>query len=1070
MANDEEEFDFLAANKAEIDKVRVQQEQNNELQVYLEQKHPLYYFIDLEGRRQYNPESNRYRREGIPAAKREMGRRRALKYIASNPKLKAAHDKIQQNMRRGGPDALLAFKKEDLRRGLPQAEKDGVTVPPGKIYVQCGTRPNMRYNPATGRTDTYSTPKYCLINDPAAAKNKKDQPEKEDANKNAGGGRKGGRGRRKPRPPLGIDFDEQAFLWDHFDEFKNILRSKSGKKAAQQDLGKVPYEVPNYKNFIQLTADDPAVTCNKLWGHGIDSLNDLTTAQLSHLIPYMRLYKQVEGEDGEAVNITYPFNKFTTMQSILDSRENRGTDAGLVSINWEDTGGTPVTAGLAMKGEITLHFQSLESIFKERHVDGHTISFGELLRAKGQHKLDKQQQIEFNKIAANTNDERELADALNCPNVITNNLMEIGWTLPDLSNDTDVLGFGRNNLIHGLERLRRTYLLAISNHTISVTENGDIQLRIDFTAGIEGRTLSVSADLLQIDENNLDPNETGDKKIIAAKLARSKLQTRLARSNKKIEKIKKKKARGSETRMGATAAQKVANKKSIEKGVAAEIKKQKAWKDKISTQNSNIRNVAYQRLLTTIRAGVSGGKSGINYFDIDKQSIDIYKKFLENGTAAFKESQKATKERKQEIIEEMAIARADMGIGTMKSNRPEQDEGSIAMADPTISQLTGLIRLKSPTKIYAKRKKGQKKRTIESYKQAKTPAVKKGFYRIHYVFLGDIIEAAMSVLYNPRLIKKGKLAGFKKGVCPKAYTAMRVMLGPFTYPDPWTGETIKGLNALADIPISLNYFNAWWYNNVIQKGRNKYHLRTFLKDLGDKLLNNVVSPKRWGGSPGKSPMFKIDAYVFPQNHPLNKAWEGKEGEEKPRIDINELMPGGRAGKTTGSSTKFSQWLYVYSIGGDFSRSENLVGSVEEDAKIFLPHFYVGADKGIIQNIQFSKTKIPGAAEMYIAQSSNNRGDNQRSLNLAFQNLYDADIKIFGNPAFKIGMMCYINARSMGVGIGSSYQDRQESGLGIGGYYSVYKVRNEITADQFITTLTTKQLIGLRKIIEKRKEA
>jgi hypothetical protein len=89
-------------------------------------------------------------------------------------------------------------------------------------------------------------------------------------------------------------FDDQAFLWDFIKVFKN----KS-----------------DYRNFIKLKDKQPSLTFNKLYGEGANALSNLTTAQLSSLVPKFRLYKSIE-VDNKTINIEFPFNKFTTVDSI----------------------------------------------------------------------------------------------------------------------------------------------------------------------------------------------------------------------------------------------------------------------------------------------------------------------------------------------------------------------------------------------------------------------------------------------------------------------------------------------------------------------------------------------------------------------------------------------------------------------------------------------------------------------------------------------------------------------------------------------------------------------------------
>ena len=54
--------------------------------------------------------------------------------------------------------------------------------------------------------------------------------------------------RKKKEPKLNVEFDDQSFLWDHIDLFKNVASPESYL----------------YKNFLQIKDDQPMTTKNKL--------------------------------------------------------------------------------------------------------------------------------------------------------------------------------------------------------------------------------------------------------------------------------------------------------------------------------------------------------------------------------------------------------------------------------------------------------------------------------------------------------------------------------------------------------------------------------------------------------------------------------------------------------------------------------------------------------------------------------------------------------------------------------------------------------------------------------------
>jgi hypothetical protein len=1061
MADNSEEFDFAAASKAEIDKAKEDQKKQKqtsfeeEVDAYLVEKYPLEYVEDASGKRQYNPESNRYRREGKPEAEQVVARRRAREHIAANPELQKTYDNIQGVYSQSGDNDLSKQMRLKVEADFPPPNE---SPPIGKKWEIKSWKKDASIL-APGQKAPPAYPIWGLGNDPSDPRLAQAQPRPSPKPSRKRPKRK----KKKPKPLLGVEFDEQAFLWDHIQYIHNeepTAANIAAQKERRPLLGD-DYE-PNvhademssqtfpfeYKNFIQLTSDDPSTTNNKLWGFGADSLNDLTTTQLSSLIPLMRIYKVIEGEDGKPRHIDFPFNKFTTMQSILDSKENRGTDAGLIGIDWEDTGQTPAESGLSFKGQIQLRFQSLEGIFKERMVDGEKISFGDLLYLKGALGRSLEPSKDIEQLAPGWYIGSELEPSQNCPKVVESINMEIGWTIPD----SPELNLDKNNLKDALKLLRRTYTLTIFNQEIDITDNGDVGLRLDFTAGIDGRSLSTMSDLLQLDVNNLSDNDDVDFQIAELRGQQFELEEKISDSTQqqRRERTKKKAATNKVTQ------------KRIQGRINKMIADQKEYQAEIKTLDSEISSVAFSRLLTTLTTGLNkDGSSRVKYIDLTKDAIDIYKHILDAAARKYKESKDASKDRQKEIIDLVRTVRqehhADM-LGELPENWLNEMGANIknplSLAD------------KTPTQQSATTTKENKPSSL--FIQAPTPQIVEGNYRIHYVFLGDIIEAAMSILYDPRTTKKNALGRKKAGKCPIVQEAIKVILGPFTFPDPWSGDTQK--RDLADIPVSLSYFNAWWYNKAIGKNRKNYFLRTFLSDLCRELLNNVVSPKRYGGMPGKAPLFQVTPYTCPAAHPLNEKWKNTKNRPKQRMKVSDLMPGGRFGYKPGYQTKFSDWLYLYGTNADMSRTSHFDGDMEEDAKIYLPHFFTGANKGIIKSIKFQKTKLPGLTEAMIARAYNQNEGKKVKSNLIFTSRYDSTVTLFGNPAYKPGMYIYIDPRSMGVGISSSFRDRVENDLGIGGYYLIYRVRHKISDGEYTTELQVKMHFGIREILGKRAES
>ena len=179
-----------------------------------------------------------------------------------------------------------------------------------------------------------------------------------------------------------------------------------------------------------------------------------------------------------------------------------------------------------------------------------------------------------------------------------------------------------------------------------------------------------------------------------------------------------------------------------------------------------------------------------------------------------------------------------------------------------------------------------------------------------------------------------------------------------------------------------------------------------------------------------------------------------------------MLPGGTLSRTKGQQNVFSQWLYVYASGQPrVVRIESKWqprGFAASDKEQNIPHFMVGADKGMIQSIKFNRNKLQGQMEVALEQRSKAQGSKAIRANLLYQDMYNAQVKLFGNPAFKIGQMIYLDPRSMGVTPG-----HKTATLNIGGYYRITQISNMGGVDVFETDIKAVQEIGSRQIRELR---
>ena len=820
----------------------------------------------------------------------------------------------------------------------------------------------------------------------------------------------------EPSEQLNVLFDDQSFLWDHIDAFKNtsdagpsVSEAKSALAGTSlSDLGdfmgamdaKVPY---SYINFLQISDGEPLTTRNKLFGAGIDALNGATTAQLSSIVPYMKLFKvQPRDTKGKRKRIQFPFNKYTTAESILQSREQRGTDVGFKKVTWAETGTQPGDAGVSFKGTFTLHFQSFEGIFKDRHVDGESIRFADLMQLKSltkrSAKKPENKSTAVAESAASTNINCNTSDQIH---------MECGWTLPP-----DQIA-GDPGLAQKLEDLRRTFIITPAMQEIQLTNNGAVDMTIDFNAAIEGKSFGASTDLLNISNAYID---------VSTKANLEAQQASIEKNSATKEALD-----AGHTKSQASKATKEEKESQLKKA-KAEYKK---VKEDISAAEGNIKSIQYSRLLNVIRNqvsdnGVYGTESRIFHFDLGQDKIERYRRYLQDYANSWADSKKE-KEDKEFTKKWLSYLR----------QKYQREQGGpeffSSLQGGAATQLTGLQpETAGPSRGgEGSRDRGQVDNWLD------------GSYRIQYIFLGDIIEAAMRIIYDRPKIKEGKIVG-KEVLCPQIRDDVRVVLGSFSYRDTATGK-IRNMD-LADVPVSFNYFNSWWFNNVVQRNKPVYPLKVFLSDLCGKLLNNVMSPKRYGGMSSGALTVRISPIWLRDKHPLDREWNKNKSKPKKRINLENIPQRGRKGK----AQQWTQWLYVYVTGGVSEKSQ-LNGKFEKDKQRNIPHFFIGGDTGVIKDIKFSKTKIKHHDAQVIAS---NMAAGLQSDSLFFADIYNAEIKILGNPVFTQEMLVYIDPRAMGLGLTDIDPRAFMHELGIGGYYRIYAIRHTLDSSGFNTSLST----------------
>ena len=277
-----------------------------------------------------------------------------------------------------------------------------------------------------------------------------------------------------------IKFNEQSFLLDFFTEIVTRNANASG-------------DYYDYSNFIQIEGDSVGLMNRLLVRGNPNALWNLTTSQISMLVPKVSIFKISKDQDGNQVQRQFRFNEFTSVEDIMKSNRKRGSDAMLHSFTWNDLGSSPGDTGLSFEANMKLGFQSFDGLFKER---GGDLRFSDLLIPAKMNKKDKrtvQREID-NKLLSDGETRKIDPTDFQIKAVV-------GWSLP---SDPGKMIFKDNFNTEEVLSTQVALLLTLTSHDIDIKEDGRVDISINYMAALEGRAMSPKQDLLKVEGDSFD--------------------------------------------------------------------------------------------------------------------------------------------------------------------------------------------------------------------------------------------------------------------------------------------------------------------------------------------------------------------------------------------------------------------------------------------------------------------------------------------------------------------------------------------------------------------------------------
>tara|TARA_R110000851_G_scaffold237619_6_gene390472 strand:+ start:7323 stop:9860 length:2538 start_codon:yes stop_codon:yes gene_type:complete len=774
-------------------------------------------------------------------------------------------------------------------------------------------------------------------------------------------------------------FSPQCFLLDFYKSF-------TAKNEGQ-----------SYGNFVKINVE-PSQVINKLLnkkdGFG---LNELTTAQMSNLVPKFRLYKTyASGEDKEfyfddhtSIENLGASGTKTTYNKYEDFNINHSTKplaVGLKSFTWEDLGTNPANQGLSFKASLVLSCPSMQSLFvKSRN----GLSFDELICPAGRKKTNETPEYDnkHNRIRA-----------------------DVGWVMPSSS---DIWGTqaNRDRLKSAIEASQISLYLNLTSHELSINEDGTIELSIEFMASLEAGMFSPKSDLFYLGR---DKSKRLDFE-----------RTNISNQEKALADLKKKEQ--DEIDAGGQSWLKDSSKLNE---IQALIDRQQEDLDTLKKARADAEESArlkkYQSLLTAIAKQK-------RFFSIqltpkEMKAYGELNKLYQRKNLSSGELQT----RRRAIIKDLRLFNADYKPNKL-ANPPSSATSMQAELSDGASRPVEQPKHKT---LFIDNRKEQLADAAENIQDTITEAKDPSDRVFNYIYMGDLLEAAFGI------VRKNQI---DEGDRPDMI--WRFMVGQLKIYD-FELQKYQNVN-VADFPISWEYFQSFFLDKVIKPEKKTYNIRQFVKDIISELLVGSLSPLCFGKmAPEARTKVNTQVLTLPSYGDPDKPFPaGGDSDAENNDDISIFNSVDGKVKWTGYSPQSHNYLFIYPVGGTNYKWK---GDYEADQKNSILHLQLGADRGILKSVSFKRQDMPGQREANIQKTVDSGG---AVGNLLFSNKYNADLTLYGNTLFTNGTTLYLDPKGLGIG-GLNQPNSMAQKLGVGGYYNVVKVNSSIESGKFETSLTT----------------
>jgi len=253
---------------------------------------------------------------------------------------------------------------------------------------------------------------------------------------------------------------------------------------------------------------------------------------------------------------------------------------------------------------------------------------------------------------------------------------------------------------------------------------------------------------------------------------------------------------------------------------------------------------------------------------------------------------------------------------------------------------------------------------------------------------------------------------------------------------------------IADLPVSVEIYQQYIFNEVVNMADKKYTIKKFLEDSYKAVLDKVFSSFDDIAPHVVKNTDTTFAAVSYTGAKLKESFSDMEPGEISPDQAPGPLDGGVAAAIPMNTFEIDkannerEYFIIYPQTNTKIPSSRKAGDRKKDLKNGIFHFDLGKDRGIIKNINFSKFDITYRREGLMV--------GQIGLYDELKMPYHANVSMFGNMMFFPGSQIYIDPFSVGFGDPRD-ENSPAANLGLGGYYTVIKVATTYTNEGSLAT-------------------